>query len=652
VRHRAAVALAAIMCLCSAFALSQTATVPPQTTDELRVEQANAPHEQAQGTITLVVDASDAPRKIFHARLTIPARAGDFVLVYPKWIPGEHGPTGPIDDLAGLRFTAGGQTLTWRRDLIDMWALHVQVPQGVTQIEAALDYLSPANPSGFSAGASATANLTVISWNQVLLYPQGTDSHQVMFQPSLRLPAGWKFGTALQAQGTGETVRFAPVPLNVLVDSPVITGRYFRNVDITPAGESRHHEIDIAADSAAALEMSPDLQAHYKQLVAETGALFGARHYNEYHFLLTLSDQVAHFGLEHHQSSDDRVAERSIIEENERKLSAGLLPHEFTHSWNGKYRRPSDLTTPNFQVPMESDLLWVYEGLTEYIGDMLAGRSGLWTPEQYRENLANIAALLSHRPGRTWRPLVDTTIAAQQLYNAPESWISWRRGTDFYDEGELIWLDADATIRSLTHDRKSLDDFTHLFHGGPSGDPVVKPYTFDQLVEAMNQVAPYDWRKFFNDRLTSLAPGAPLGGIEGGGWRLMYNDTPNEMIRSAEVDSRSANFAYSLGLLLDDKGSVVDAIIDSPAYRANIGPGMTIVAVNGRKYAPEVLHDALRAAKADKNAPLDLLTQNGEFYFTARVNYHDSDMYPHLVRDASKPDLLTEIIRQHAPAAR
>lgn len=358
--------------------------------------------------IRLVVDASDAPRKIFHARLTLPAAAGEMTLVYPKWIPGEHGPTGPVTDLAGLRFTAGGQTLAWRRDDVDMYALHFTVPPGATTVEVMLDYLSPTAVEGFSSGASATAKMTVVSWNQMLLYPANSATDAVMFQASLKLPAGWKFGTALPvASQAGDTVEFAPANLTTLVDSPVITGQYYRAFDLSP-GQTPSHEIDAAADSAAALEMPETLLNHYRQLVAETGALYGSRHYRDYHFLLSLSDYVAHFGLEHHESSDDRVDERTFTDETLRKLAASLLPHEFTHSWNGKYRRPAGLATPNFQEPMKGELLWVYEGLTEYLGDILAARSGLWTPEQYRDNLARVAAYLSQRPGRTWRPSCST----------------------------------------------------------------------------------------------------------------------------------------------------------------------------------------------------------------------------------------------------
>ncbi|HZU21455.1 MAG TPA: M61 family peptidase [Terriglobales bacterium] len=650
-----------IICLqFSLFAAGQARTAPPEqanqagvpsgqpknVADAAREVTANAPHLSAAGPITLQVDATQVAMKILHAHLTIPVSGGgETTLVYPKWIPGEHMPSGPITDLAGLKFTAGGRPLVWRRDLTDMWALHVATG-GANQIEADLDFLSPASGS-FSGGASSTATLTVISWNQLLLYPQGTAAHDVTFRLSLKLPRGWKFGTALPgAAQSGDTINFAPVPLETLVDSPVIAGEHYRAIDITPPGEALHHEIDMASDSDAALDMPAETIHDYKQLIAETGALYGARHYRDYHFLLTLSDQVAHFGLEHHESSDDRVDERSLLDDGARMLMGGLLPHEMTHSWNGKYRRPADLATPNYQVPMEDDLLWVYEGLTEYLGDVLAARSGLWTDEQYRENLAAVAAGLDNRPGRTWRPLLDTTIGAVFLYDAPGAWSSWRRGTDFYDEGELIWLEVDTIIRKQTNNAKTIDDFVHLFHGGQNTPPMVKPYTFDDVVNALNQVAPYDWRRHFTERLTSLSAHAPLGGITNGGWLLVYNDTPNTIMRAQDAGG-GANLAYSLGLLLSREGRVADCIMNSPAYQAGISPGMTIVAVNGRRFSPDVIHDAL-AAGSNGSAPLELLVENSDYFKSVRVDYHGGNRYPHLVRQANEPDLLGQIIKQHA----
>jgi predicted metalloprotease with PDZ domain len=599
-------------------------------------------------TVTLTLDATSAPRKIFHASLKIPATGGDLTLYYPKWIPGEHAPDGPVIDLAGLKFSAGGKTLKWRRDLLDGFTLHVEVPADATEVDAELDYLSPTSlESGFSAGSSATDKMTLISWNQVLLYPKGYTSDDITFVASLKLPPYWKFGTPLpvaSAEGDGlngmNQITFKPVSLTTLVDSPVITGEFLK---VVPLAQDPLTEMDIAADSAAALDASPDLWDHYKSLVEQTNKLFGAHHYRDYHFLLSLSDHVAHFGLEHHESDDSRIDERGLVDDAERKAAAGLLPHEYVHSWNGKYRRPYDLATPDYQQPMQDDLLWVYEGLTEYLGEVLTARSGLLTIDQERDHLAQVAAQLDHTPGREWRNLQDTADAAPQLYFTPRAWESWRRSTDFYDEDTFNWMWADLIIRQQSKGKKSLDDFCKLFHGAPSTGPVVKTYTFDDVVAALSQIVAYDWRGFWTERLTSHGPGAPLSGLEGSGWKLVYDDTPSDMERGGEGGFHVSDAAYSIGLRLHEDGAITDTIENMPAAKAGIGPGMKLIAVNGRQFSPEVLHDALKAGK-NSTQPLELLVENTDYYKTYKLDYHGSERYPHLIRDESKPDILTEIL--------
>jgi len=593
--------------------------------------------------VTLFVDATTAPRKIFHASLKIPASAGDLTLYYPKWIPGEHAPDGPINDLAGLKFTAAGQTLKWRRDTLDGFTFHVQVPAGATEVSVELDFLSPATfEGGFSAGSSATDKLAVISWNEVLLYPKGWKSDDLNFSATLRLPDGWKFGTPLPiASQSGNEIRFATASLTTLIDSPVITGEFLK---VVPLAQDPITEMDIAADSAAALDAPQDVWDHYKSLVEQAQRLFGAHHYRDYHFLYTLSDHVAHFGLEHHESDDSRVDERALVDETARKLSAGLLPHEYVHSWNGKFRRPADLTTPDYQQPMQDDLLWVYEGLTDYLGFVLTARSGLLTADQDRDDLAINAAALDHTPGRQWRNLQDTADAAPQLYFAPEAWHSWRRSTDFYPEDTLNWLWADVIIRQQTKGKKTLDDFCQLFHGAPSTGPMVKPYTFDDVVNALNQIAPYDWRGFWTERLTNHGPGAPLGGIEGSGWKLVYDETPSEMTGSSAGMFHFVPAAFALGIELRDDGEINETIEGELAAKAGIGPGMKVVAVNGRRFSPEILRDAIKTAKTSP-APIELLIENTDYYKTYKLDYHGGEVYPHLVRDESKPDLLSDILK-------
>jgi predicted metalloprotease with PDZ domain len=598
----------------------------------------------AQAPIRLYLDASDAPRKILHARMTIPARPGPLTLVYPKWIPGEHGPTGPIANVAGQWFKAGGKEIEWKRDGVDMYAYHLDVPAGVTEIEAQLDFLEPASTEGFSSTASSTAQLIVVSWNQVLLYPQGVKSDDARFTATLKLPKGWKYATSLPAAPLSTRVnddetQFSTVSLTTLVDSPVLAGAFLRRDELAP-----DVYLNIAADSSAALDMTPEQLLSYKNLVAEANALWGAHHYRQYNFLYTLSDYVAHFGLEHHESSDDRMPERSLVDYTLSTLAAGLLPHEMTHSWNGKYRRPAGLATPDYQQPMRGELLWVYEGLTNYIGEVLTARSGLWGLEMAREHLAYVAAQLDHRPGRQWRPLGDTAVAAQLLYDAPNEWANWRRGVDYYDEGTLIWLEADTVIRKQTHNQKSLDDFCRWFGGAPSGPPMVKTYTIDDIVTGMNMVAPYDWRAFFQSRIDRTTSGAPLGGITGGGWKLVYNFNGNEYGHADEFGSRGANFVFSLGLDLKDDGTVRDIVNGAIADKVGLAPGMKVIAVNGRRWSGTQLHNSMVEARRTRQ-PIEMIVENNEFYKTYTLAYYEGDLQPHLERDRSQEDLLTDIFK-------
>jgi predicted metalloprotease with PDZ domain len=594
--------------------------------------------------ITITLDATDAPRKMLHADLVIPVQSGVLTLVYAKWIPGEHEASGPISDLAGIVIKANGETLPWVRDSVDMFKLHVHVPQGVTELHVHDDFLATAGPVGFSAGASTSENLAMISWNEVMLWPQVASAKDVQVTPSVTLPTGWKFATALTTTSTaGTTTHFATVPLNELVDSPVLSGRYFREIPLAPEISPKHY-LDLAADGPEDLEVPSQMLAGFNDLVRQASALYQSHHYGSYHFLMTLSDQVAHFGLEHHQSNDDRVPEKTFLDPNLDVLEAGLLPHEFTHSWNGKYRRPEGLLSPDFQTPMKGDLLWVYEGLTEYLGDVLTARSGLWTDDQYREALANSAAELDNRPGRTWRDLQDTATAAQTLYEASGQWGNWRRSVDYYPEGELLWLQVDTIIRQQSHGKKSLNDFCVLFLGlnGDTG-PITVPYTFEDVVSNLNAVQPYDWAAFLTEKLTTKEDHAPLGGIENGGYRLAYSDTPNSMEASMEA-LRGLDAWYSLGLHISHEGVLHDVLFYSPAYKAGLGPGMKIVAVNGRAYTDALMHDAIRNSKTTQ-APIELIVENTAYFRDVKIDYHDGERYPHLERVDSKPDMLDQILQ-------
>jgi predicted metalloprotease with PDZ domain len=599
---------------------------------------ANAP------TVSISVDASDAPRSMIHAHLRIPASPGILDLYYPKWIPGEHGPTGPIEELTALIFTAGGKRLNWRRDLLDGWKFHVEVPGGVNEINARLDYASPvSHDSTYTAGIAGTEKLYVLSWNTVLLYPVGWTSDELTYKAELKLPAGWKFATSLPvANKAGNQVSFAPTSLTMLVDAPVQTGQFLKVVPLS--AENPPAELDVVADSEAALEASPEVWAHYKNLVAQAGILFGARHYRDYHFLLTLSDHVAHFGLEHHESNDSRTDERALVDDELRRQSAGLLPHEYVHSWNGKYRRPADLATSDYEKPMQDDLLWVYEGLTDYLGEVLMARSGELSIEETRQSLARTAADLDHRSGRVWRNLQDTADGVPSMQMAPSAWRDWRRPVDYYEEDILNWLWVDMIIRQKSDGKKSLDDFCKLFHGGENGPPLVKTYTFDDVLNTLNQVVPFDWRTFWLDRLASHGPGAPLAGLEESGWRLIYDETPAGMGRGERRESQSINAHYSVGLLLRSDGTVQDTVENMIAAKAGIGPGMKIIAVNGRAFSSDAWHDAIKAAKSNRD-PIELIVENTEYFRTIKLDYHQGEKYPHLMRDESKPDVLAEILK-------
>jgi predicted metalloprotease with PDZ domain len=607
----------------------------------------------AAGEMTLELDASEAPRRILHARLVIPAAPGPLKLFYPKWIPGEHGPSGPVTDLVGLELRAGGKVIPWRRDDLDMYTIHCQVPQGAGEVEVKLDHVDTGG-GGFTGGGSSTANLAVISWNHVLLYPEGRPVREIVCRPSIRLPPGWKLGSALpvepqQGQAPDAPTVFQPVSLETLVDSPVICGLHYRDVNIGPKGVVSQHTISMAADSEAALRMAPELKANYDRLVSEAAALFGGRRYQSYRFLLCLSDHVEPFGLEHHASSDNRVPERTLLDDKMRKSWSGaLLPHEFAHAWNGKYRRPADMVAPTFQEPLRTRMLWVYEGLTEYLGIVLASRSGVWTPERTREVLAAMGAAAHDRKGRAWRPLDDTAASAQLLFNAKPGWEHWRRGVDFYDEGALVWLEIDTVIRHNTRGQRSLDDFCRRFFAGGVGDPPVKPYTLDDVVADLDAVAPYDWRTFLSNRIADVAPEPPMNGIRNGGWRLGFGEEPSEFQAAREEEDESVDELATLGLVAkSEDGRVLDVVPDKPAHRAGLAPGMKVVAVNGRRFSTDVLRDAIGATK-EGDGRIELLCENADFFRPLTLEYKGGRKYPRLERDETKPDLLTAILR---PAA-
>ncbi|HEX7830729.1 MAG TPA: M61 family peptidase, partial [Thermoanaerobaculia bacterium] len=548
--------------------------------------------------------------------------------------------SGPLTDVVNLKITANGAPVEWRRDPFDMFVILLDAPAKTTALEVDLSYLSPIAGGNFTAGPNSTANLAVLSWNTLLLFPPGKDASEIFVEGTIRVPDGWRVASALDHDDAG---KFQRATLATYVDSPVILGRYFKTVALPAVPNAPVHRINIVSESNGDLEAPATFAADYARLVAEAGAAFGSYHFSKYDWLLTLSDDVAHFGLEHHESSDNRMPEATLSEDVLRRGLGSLLSHEYAHSWNGKFRRPAAMLSPDYQKPMDGSLLWVYEGLTQYMGLLLATRSGLWSQEYYRENLANVAAGFDIQPGRTWRPLADTATAAQLLFPSADAWRSLRRGTDFYDESILLWLEVDSIIRAKTDGRASLDDFTRRFHGGPGGKPEVKPYTFDDIVANLNAVAPYDWRTHLTTRITSLSPRAPMAGVTANGWKLVFNDTPNEAVAGSEKRNKLVDVSHSLGLTIREDGTIRDAILGRPAANAGIGPGMKIVAVNGRGYTRAVLEAALK-----EKGTMDLLMENNNFFRTHSVDYHDGLRYPHLVRDESVKDGLATVLAAKA----
>ncbi len=604
--------------------------------------------------VAVHADLREASRGLLHATLRIEAKPGPMTLLYARWIPGEHGPTGPVTDLAITKMSAGGRAVAWRRDLENMYAIQVDVPAGATALEVTVDYLAPAG-GNFGSGPTTSAKLAVLNWFIVTLYPAGAAAADIAVAPSVTLPDGWDFGGSLAvAERRGAEVTFAPVSLEMLLDQPVIAGAMMKHFELTP-GATPAHVIDCAADSEAALAIPAERLKAFQRVPGEYAAVFGARHFETYHFLLSLSERTGVNGVEHHQCSDNRAPERYLADDDVFLSVSSLLTHEFFHSWNGKHRRPEGLSSPDYQKPMHTDLLWIYEGLTQYYGEVMAARAGLVTVEQYREVVANEAGWMASRSGRTWRPLQDTADAAQLLYAAGGAWGARRRGADFYAEGTLIWLEADAVIRKESGGARSLDDFARFFFGDGGGGaidpakvagrrPTVEPYEAADVFAALNRVQPHDWVAFFAERLTATGAEPPLGGIARAGWKPVYTDQANAFAAAAQKRLHVADFADSLGLIVHaNDHTIVDVIGGSPADRAGAAPGMKLVGVNGRVYSDELLAEALKTA--GEWGAVELLVENAGYLSTLRHEYRGGARHPHLERASGMDDLLAAITK-------
>ena len=628
-RHVLLLSITLILTVADTFGQTAAGITPPKDT----------PYS---GTIHLRVDASDTDRHIFTVRETIPVNGpASVVLLYPQWLPGNHSPSGRVEGLAGLTIRANGARVEWTRDPADVFAFHVNVPAGATELNVDFQFLSPVDTG--QGRMVMTPDMLNLQWNAVVLYPAGYFARRIQIEPGVALPQGWQFATALEVASTNQGLTvFKPISLETLIDSPMFAGRFLKRLDLNPPGPAPVH-LNVVADRPGLLEIKPDQLEAHRALVQQAYKLYGGHHYDHYDFLLALTDRMGGIGLEHHQSSENGTVPEYFTEWDKHPDKRDLLPHEYTHSWNGKFRRPADLWTPNFNVPMRDSLLWVYEGQTEYWGYVLAARSGLLTKQQVLDILAITAATYDNRAGREWRSLEDTTNDPIIAMRRALPWRSWQRSEDYYSEGQLIWLDVDTLIREKSGGMRSLDDFARSFFGINDGGYVPVTYTFEDVVSALNRVQSYDWANFLKERLEGHGPGAPLGGLARGGYKLTYTDTPSEYFKNSEASRKVMDLTYTLGMVIGKDGKLTDVLWQGQAYGKGLTVGAQIVAVNGIAYSDDRLKDEIRNAKNSATA-IELLVRTGDRYRTIRTDYHEGLRYPHLERDASVPDRLSQIL--------
>jgi len=635
-------ACAAVMVLGAAPSLAQVGT---PALDRALVPIPAARDVAYPGVVTLEMDATDIDRRIVSVRQTIPvAGAGPLVLLYPQWIPGNHGPVGPVDDIADLQITAGGQPLPWVRNTVSTNAFQIEVPAGVSSIDVGFKWLTPID--GAQGRVVITDEMLNIQWEKAVLYPAGYYSRQITVQPTLRLPAGWQYGAALDTVSfqNGLAV-FAPITLEHLADSPVFAGAHYRQIDLDPGGRSPVR-MNIVADSAAMLAATDEHIELHRNLVDQADYLYGARHFNHYDFLVAVSDRLGGIGLEHHRSSENSVDTGYFTAPSSTLADRDLLGHEYNHSWNGKWRRPADQLTPTLNEPLQNSLLWVYEGQTQYYGLILTARAGLMSKQQALDVLANTAASYAEdNPGRTWRAMQDTTNDSIIARRQAQPWSSFQRSEDYYREGAMIWLDADTLIREQSNGRRSLDDFAKAFFGVQDGDWDPAPYTFDDVASTLNGVQPHDWATFLRTRLDAVGVNAPtpLGGIQRGGYRLVWREAPNDYSRALNTELGRVDFQYSLGLSLNAANRVTAVRWGSPAFEAGLTSGWELVAVNGRAAGASAIAEAVTASKGNAT-PIEMMLKKGERFRTVRFDYHDGLRYPHLERIPGTPDRLGDIL--------
>ncbi|MBN2970809.1 M61 family metallopeptidase [Roseomonas aeriglobus] len=616
------IALAALF-LSTTAATAQVRNSQPAATAPFTTRIPEARDIAYPGVIDLNVDATNIGQGIYRVKQRVPvAQAGPLTLLMPAWLPGKHAARGEIEKLAGLKITANGKTLPWTRDPVDVYAFHVDVPSGAKAVDLEFQFLGAT--AGNQGRISIAPNMLNLQFEQVSLYPAGYYTRRIPIQATVKYPAGWTAASGLPSRATGSTYAYQQTDYETLIDSPVFAGRYFKRWELSP-----RVGLNVVADSPDELEAKPDQIDKHKALVDQAVKLFGAQHYDKYEFLLAITDEMGGIGLEHHRSSENGVDPGYFKSWADAVGDRDLLPHEFTHSWNGKFRRGADLWTPDFKTPMRDNLLWVYEGQTQFWGLILGGRSGMLSKDEVLDNLAIWAAGQDLTKGRQWRPLVDTTHDPIISSRRPKGWLNWQRNEDYYVGGALVWLEADAIIRERTGGAKSMDDFARAFFGMRDGDWGTLTYTFDDVARTLNDVTPYDWATFLKERVYQVNPATTTAGITRNGYRLVYTDTPNAVAKSGEKSSKSASFAFSLGMTVASDGAVRSVIWDSPAFNAGMDVSTTIVAVNGDAYSAEKLKAAVTAAKSSKD-PIKLLVRNDGKFREVALDYHEGLRYPRL----------------------
>ena len=637
--------IAPVPLLLASIAMSSPAAsqlTPPLNSKPVPLERADtipaAKDIPFPGTIQLTVDASDVTRGIFKVTETVPVTgASNLVLLYPQWLPGHHSPSGTINKIAGFRVTANGRALEWKRDPADVYAFHVAVPAGVTEVRAEFQFVSPT--TGNQGRIVATPDMASIQWIANSLYPAGYYVRNIPVQASVIVPDNWKVATALRPAGqTGNRIDYPVTSYEILMDSPLIAGAHHRRIPLSP-----DVAIDVIADTPEELAATPAQIDAHKRLVEQAIKLFGAQHYDHYDFLLTISDNLGGSGLEHHRSSEDGVGRGYFTDWDNKLRARNLLPHEYVHSWNGKFRRGADLWTPDYRMPMEDSLLWVYEGQTQFWGYVLGARSGMLSKEDTLGAIAATAATYANTPGRSWRPLVDTTNDPIIAQRAPQPWRSWQRSEDYYSEGQLIWIDVDRIIREQSKGKKSIDDFARAFFGMRDRDWGELAYAFDDVVATLNSVQPYEWRAYLQARVYDVAAQPPLEGITKGGYALVFTETPTAWWKSGEKNSKSTDLTYSGGFVLGKDDKVTSVLWDSPAFNAGLTVGTQIVAVNGRGFDSDALKRAIKNASGS-NSPVELLIKSGDLYRTVKLDWHGGLRYPRLEKIGKAPGTLDALL--------